>query len=616
MQQVVIGTAGHIDHGKTALVKALTGIDTDTLLQEKNRGITIDLGFAYLNEKITIVDVPGHQKFIRNMVAGASTIHLGLLVVAADDGVMPQTLEHLHILDSLAIINGIIVITKIDTVDDEWIEMVIQDIEKIKKGTVLSSSKIIKVDSLSGKGINNLKENILSLANTVKLPVSSENFKLYVDRVFSKQGYGTIVTGTVKSGMISNGDVVELLPDKIQATIRGIQTHGGNTNSVSMGDRAALNLSKIELGVVRRGTILSEPKKITVTDTIVASIKISKHTNWKIKNNQRVRTHLGTREVLARLKFLHRNKENNYNCLIHFEKKVGVTIDELFLIRSYSPMETIANGKVLDLGKSIEKKLIKDYPLDLNERIIFLIKSCSNNPKSLEQWSKTFFLTDSVMLDMLGSNDSIKIDDDIVFLKDDLMYWKKTVLEYVKGLLNSSSLRGYIEMNKICNKFNFSSKWAHYIVKSLVTDGVLILNNGKVELVGQSNSLNKKSKDYIRTIKKIINDSQNEIIPIKDLHKKSSLNPKIINELVFFINKRQEVHLINGDLIISSKSFNNLIHSLNDHFVNNETLSVSEFKDITGLTRKNAIPILEYLDKCTYTIRNGAERLKGDYSFE
>ena len=278
MQQVVIGTAGHIDHGKTSLVKALTGIDTDTLLQEKNRGITIDLGFAYLNEKITIVDVPGHQKFIRNMVAGASTIHLGLLVVAADDGVMPQTLEHLHILDSLAIINGIIVITKIDTVDDEWIEMVIQDIEKIKKGTVLSSSKIIKVDSLSGKGIVNLKENILSLASTVKLPVSSENFKLYVDRVFSKQGYGTVVTGTVKSGVISKGDVVELLPEKIQATIRGIQTHGGNTNSVSIGDRAALNLSKIELGAVSRGTILSEPNKITVTDTIVASIKISNHT--------------------------------------------------------------------------------------------------------------------------------------------------------------------------------------------------------------------------------------------------------------------------------------------------------------------------------------------------
>ena len=167
MQQVVIGTAGHIDHGKTALVKALTGIDTDTLLQEKNRGITIDLGFAYLNEKITIVDVPGHQKFIRNMVAGASTIHLGLLVVAANDGVMPQTLEHLHILDSLAIINGIIVITKIDTVDEEWIEMVIQDIEKFKKGTVLSSSKIIKVDSLSGKGVNNLKENQESIIKSL-----------------------------------------------------------------------------------------------------------------------------------------------------------------------------------------------------------------------------------------------------------------------------------------------------------------------------------------------------------------------------------------------------------------------------------------------------------------
>ena len=616
MQQVVIGTAGHIDHGKTALVKALTGIDTDTLLQEKNRGITIDLGFAYLNEKITIVDVPGHQKFIRNMVAGASTIHLGLLVVAADDGVMPQTLEHLHILDSLAIINGIIVITKIDTVDDEWIEMVIQDIEKIKKGTVLSSSKIIKVDSLSGKGIINLKENILSLANTVKLPVSSENFKLYVDRVFSKQGYGTVVTGTVKSGVISKGDIVELLPEKIQATIRGIQTHGGNTNSVSIGDRAALNLSKIELGVVRRGTILSEPNKITVTDTIVASIKISNHTNWKIKNNQRVRIHLGTREVLARLKFLYKNKANYYNCLIHFEKKIAVTMNELFLIRSYSPMETIANGKVLDLGKSLEKKLIKDYPMDLNERVVFLLKSCSNNPKSLEQWSKTFFLTDSAMLDMLRSNDSIKIDNDLVFLKDDLEYWKKTVLEYVKGLLNSSSLRGYVEMNKISHKFNFSSEWVHYIVKGLVTDGVLIFNNGKVELMGQSNSLNKKSEEDINSIKKIINDSQHEIISVKDLHKKSSLNTKIINELVFFISKRKEVHLINSDLIISSKSFNNLIHLLKNHFLDNETLSVSRFKEITGLTRKNAIPILEYLDKCNYTIRNGIERVKGDHSFE
>lgn len=616
MQQVVIGTAGHIDHGKTALVKALTGIDTDTLLQEKNRGITIDLGFAYLNKNITIVDVPGHQKFIRNMVAGASNIHLGLLVVAADDGVMPQTLEHLHILDSLAIINGIIVISKIDTVDDEWIEMVIQDIEKIKKGTVLSSSKIIKVDSLSGKGINKLKENILSLAKTVKIPIITENFKLYVDRVFSKQGYGTIVTGTVKSGTISKGDVVELLPDKIQTTIRGIQTHGGDTKSVSIGDRAALNLSKIESGVVRRGTILSEPNKITVTDTIVASIEISKHTNWRIKNNQRVRIHLGTREVLARLKFFYKNKDNSYNCLIRFEKIIGVTINELFLIRSYSPMETIANGKVLDLGKSIEKKMIKDYPLDLNERIVFLIKSCSNNPKSLEQWSKTFFLTDSVMLEIIGFNDSIKIDNDLVFLNDDLKYWKKTVLKYVKGLLNSSSLRGYIEMNKISYKFNLSSKWVYYIVKSLVSDGVLIFNNGKVELMDQSNRLNKKSKEDIKSIKKLIKDSQYEIISFKDLYKRSSLNPKIINELVFFINKRQEVHLINGDLIISSKSFNNLIDSLNNHFLDNEILSVSEFKDITGLTRKNAIPILEYLDKCNYTIRNGAERLKGDYTFE
>ncbi len=616
MQQIVIGTAGHIDHGKTALVKSLTGFDTDTLSQEKIRGITIDLGFAHLNEKITIVDMPGHQKFIRNMVAGASTVHLGLLVVAADDGVMPQTLEHLHILDSLSIIKGIIVITKIDMVDNEWIEMVVQDIEKIIEGTVFSSSLIVKVDSISGKGINYLKKNILSLANDIKIPVISENFKLYVDRVFSKQGYGTIVTGTVKSGKLSRGDVVELLPDKYQAIVRGIQTHGGETNSVEIGDRAALNLSKIESGVVKRGTILSEPDKITVTNVIVAFIKISKHTKWNIKNNQRIRVHLGTREVLARLKFLNKNKTNTYNCLVQFEKKIGVTINELFLIRSYSPMETIANGIVLDLGNNIEKKLIKNYPLDLNERILFLIKNCSNSPKSLKQWSKILFLTDNVMLKMFESHDSVNIDNGLVFLKDDFKYWKSTVLAYIKDLLNRSSLRGYIETNKISHKFKFSSDWANYIVKSLVCDGNLILSNGKVELRGQSDNLDEKSKENIESIKKIIKNSQQQIIAIKDLHKKCSLNPKIIKELIFYMSKKREIHSINGNILVSSDSFNNIVSSLNNHFLINETLSVSEFKDITGLTRKNAIPILEYLDKNNFTKRSGAERLKGEYSFE
>ena len=181
MQQIVIGTAGHIDHGKTSLVEALTGTNTDTLLQEKSRGITIDLGFAYLNEQITIVDVPGHQRFIRNMVAGSSTIHIGLLVIAADDGVMPQTLEHLHILNSLSILTGITVITKIDGVDNEWIDLVISDIKKIQKDTIFQNSRIFKVDSLSQKGIGELKNSIISISQSLNVLDNSKFFKMYVD---------------------------------------------------------------------------------------------------------------------------------------------------------------------------------------------------------------------------------------------------------------------------------------------------------------------------------------------------------------------------------------------------------------------------------------------------
>ena len=390
MHQIVIGTAGHIDHGKTALVEALTGTNTDSLQQEKSRGITIDLGFAYLNDRITIVDVPGHQKFIRNMVAGASTIHLGLLVIAADDGIMPQTLEHLHILDSLSILNGIIVLTKTDIVDKEWIELVRLNIDELKAGSILSNSRIMEVDSLTGKGIQDLKKAIISLADSVKLESNSEYFRMYIDRVFNKKGYGSIVTGTVKSGSVSKGDKVEILPEKLIATVRGIQTHGGEVSNVKFGDRAALNLSKIDNNILVRGSSLSEPEKIIINNTIVINIKMSKNTSWKIKNNQRLRIHIGTVEVLGRIRLFKKELNSNQSCnaILHLESKIGITLDELFLVRSYSPMETIASGIVLDFGTKVNKELIDKYPTDRTERLVFMIKIHSNKPLTIEEWSK------------------------------------------------------------------------------------------------------------------------------------------------------------------------------------------------------------------------------------
>jgi len=375
MQQVVIGTAGHIDHGKTALVKALTGTNTDTLPQEKQRGITIDLGFAYLNENITIVDVPGHQKFIRNMVAGASTVHIGLLVIAADDGIMPQTVEHLHILNSLSIDSGITVITKVDLVDDEWSDLIVSEVKEIETNTIFEDGPILKVDSLSEKGIKNLKQTIISLSKTIKFKQGKEYFKMHVDRFFSKKGYGPVVTGTVKSGRIAVGNKIEILPEKLIAQVRGIQTHGGDVQEVKSGDRAALNLTKVDIKVLNRGTTISSPGLISITNKLLANLSMSPYTSWSLKNNQRVRIHIGTAEILARVKFYRKKLDKNEtgNVIFFFERPVGVTVNDLFVVRSYSPMDTIASGIVLDIDFLDNKEFIDNCPKDTFERLRFMI---------------------------------------------------------------------------------------------------------------------------------------------------------------------------------------------------------------------------------------------------
>ncbi|MDP7121761.1 MAG: selenocysteine-specific translation elongation factor, partial [Candidatus Marinimicrobia bacterium] len=256
--QIVVGTAGHIDHGKTALVKALTGTDTDRLAEEKARGMTIDLGFAYLDQSITIIDVPGHEKFIRNMVAGVSTIHIALLVIAADDGIMPQTKEHLHILQLLGVKQGIIALTKTDLADDnDWNDLVELEIQDLIVDTFLKDAPIIRTSVETGEGIDTLKQAILSQSKNIETELDRGFFHLPVDRVFSKTGFGSVVTGTVLSGKAKDGQELEIIPGNQKAKVRGLQTHGTETLSVKMGDRAAINLAGTNLDDLYRGAVIA-----------------------------------------------------------------------------------------------------------------------------------------------------------------------------------------------------------------------------------------------------------------------------------------------------------------------------------------------------------------------
>ena len=618
MQQVVIGTAGHIDHGKTALVEALTGINTDTLAQEKQRGITIDLGFAHLDENITIVDVPGHQKFIRNMVAGASTIHIGLLVIAADDGIMPQTIEHLYILNSLSIIKGITVITKIDLVDDDWLDLIESEVKNIEENTLFQDSPILMIDSISGKGVDDLKEAINSAVKTLNLDNKSEYYKMHVDRVFSKKGYGTVVTGTVKSGTLKVGNSVEILPGRQIAQVRGIQTHGGSIQKVKIGDRAALNLTKVDKTILNRGTTLSDPGLMSVTDKLLAHLSMSPYTSWIINNNQRVRIHIGTAEIFARVNFFQKKIKNNQasNVIIHFERPVGVTIDDPFIVRSYSPMETIANGIVLETDSNHDRKFVEQCPLDKLERLRFMIGDLSHSPKTIEEWSRKYFIPVNEMTKRLQLIDAkvTKIDS-LIYFNNDLDFWVKEIQSYIEKKCNDNSFHNYIELNNIVQSLGVSERWAKYVIQRLIDSNVIIYKTGKISLVKQSVKLNEKIKIDLKNIINIIDNADSNLITIKELIKISKINPQKIKEMIFLLNNQNEIIQLNENLIMNGKSFEKLLSCIRDHFMNYETLSISDFKKISNLTRKNAIPILEFFDSREYTKRQGSDRAVGEALF-
>lgn len=349
-QHYIIGTAGHIDHGKTALVQALTGTNTDRLKEEQARGLTIDIGFAHLGDHATIIDVPGHEKFVKNMVAGVSTIDLVLFVVAADDGIMPQTREHLDILNILQVRKGIVVLTKIDTVEPDWIDLVQDDLKSLVVGTCLENAPFFRVDSLSGKGIPELKAEVEATLQKLAPRHDRGVFWLPVDRSFSMKGFGTVVTGSILSGTIQTGDEVEILPAGRKSRIRGLQKHSAEVQSVRSGDRAAINLHGIAKEEIYRGDVLAAAGIFKASKKIQGKVRLLKNSS-PLKSNARIRLHTGTAEIMGRIRSIDGQKiEPGMTCFaqIDLEKEIAVRRLDLFVIRQYSPSFTIGGGIILD----------------------------------------------------------------------------------------------------------------------------------------------------------------------------------------------------------------------------------------------------------------------------
>jgi len=533
--QIVVGTAGHIDHGKTALVKALTGTDTDRLAEEKARGMTIDLGFAYLDQSITIIDVPGHEKFIRNMVAGVSTIHIVLLVIAADDGIMPQTKEHLHILKLLGVKQGIIALTKTDLADDhDWIDLVELEIQDLVADTFLKDAPIVRTSIETGEGTETLKQAILTQSKNIETELDRGFFHLPVDRVFSKKGFGSVVTGTVLSGKTKIGSDLEIIPGNEKAKVRGIQTHGTETSSVKMGDRAAINLAGTDLNELYRGTVIVDPYWVNSTKKLIAHVTLIEDTRWKLKNRQRVHLHLGTAEVVARAVMQDPLEAGQSgNALFYLEKPIAALMDERFIIRSLSPMETIGGCVVLDSNPIPIRKELKLWTASLqespSERIKQFVSQYWKSPKSLGNWARHFQTTESQVKNWIKSEE-IKNEKGFLFTSEK----RDESMEYIREVLTQfhkeNPYKKSLSQDRLKDATHFSTNWLSYILDYMVDE--LIKLEGGFALTSHSVVLSDSDASLAKILEDSVKQAGYAILNAKEL---SSENPKITLEILYIL---------------------------------------------------------------------------------
>lgn len=446
MKHIIIGTAGHIDHGKTTLIKALTGRETDTLKEEKDRGISINLGFTFFDlpskKRAGIIDVPGHEKFVKNMLAGVSSIDVVMLVIAADEGVMPQTEEHFEILQLLNVKRGIIVLTKKDLVDEEWLELMKEEIKEKFKGTFLEGSKIIPVSSRTKEGIDELVAELDKATEEVEAKDTEGHFRLPVDRVFSVSGFGTVVTGTVISGRIKEGDNVTVYPSKATGKIRTIQIHEENVHVAEAGQRCALNISGLKKDDIDRGDVVSFEHIMEPSMIIDCKLYHIKNATKVIENRQRLRLYHGTSEILCRVVILDKEEikpgEEAY-VQLRLEGELTCQRGDKFVLRTYSPMHTIAGGTIIEPIARKAKRFHEDYINDLKVKESGKSESIIEN--TVEKISDTY-PTSFDILKALGKNEE-KIEE------------KLKELVSVGNLIELTSLDKDIYIHK---KF-FKNKW-------------------------------------------------------------------------------------------------------------------------------------------------------------
>ncbi|MBP2026979.1 selenocysteine-specific elongation factor [Acetoanaerobium pronyense] len=621
-KNIIIGTAGHIDHGKTTLIKALTGTDTDRLKEEKKRGISIDLGFTSFkineNKSAGIIDVPGHEKFLKNMLAGVAGMDMILLVVSAEEGIMPQTREHLDILNLIGIKKGIVVITKAEKVEKEFIELIKEDIISEIKGTFLENSEIIAVDSISRFGINDLVKKIDNMTDEVEPKNLSVPARMFVDRVFSIKGFGTVLTGTLIEGTLNVDDEVTIYPKKITSKVRNIQVHSKSVNSGYAGQRVAVNVSGISVDEVERGDILSSSNSIPKSMMIDAKIKILKNASRDLEHWDRVRVYHGAREILGRVVPLEKNRINKGEegyVQIRLEEVLASKSMDKIILRFYSPMETIGGGTILDPNPPkhninldiVENLRIKEEGRleDKIEKVLMESSSPLLSEVITQELNEDKKIVEEGLEILIEEERALKINEGY-FSKDKLAELNIKAIDVISKYHKTFPYRFGISKEELRSRVykSFKPKDFDKVLELLniskevkIKENIISLTDFEITYEGKGAAVKKELENhYLNNMSPLQTDKVTE---------KDSLKEEILNSLIGIKLQR-----ISDDLIYDISLMEKIKNDLLNFLAENEKITVKDFKDMTGLSRKYTIAILEYFDNNKITKRDGDFRIK------
>ncbi|MEW8977387.1 MAG: selenocysteine-specific translation elongation factor [Symbiobacterium sp.] len=626
MKHYIIGTAGHVDHGKTALIRALTGVETDRLPEEQERGISIDIGFARFElpsgRRAAVIDVPGHEKFIKNMLAGITGIDAVILVVAADEGVMPQTREHLDILRLLEVKKGLVAITKIDLVDREMLELVEADVRDAVAGTFLEGAPFCPVSAVTGEGLDALMRAVDALLEETEPKDVTAFARLPIDRSFVRPGFGTVVTGTLVGGVIREGDRLELLPDGLEVRVRGLQVHGEKVERAEAGQRVAVNLSGVERSQVRRGHVLCAPGMLRPTLCFAGRLHLLESWPRELKHGERVHLHTGTSEVLGRVLLLTGDTlkpGDSAFVQVKLEEPVVVGRGDRYIIRSYSPVHTMGGGQVIEPHARYRRSQAAAAIAELEAKesggtggvIAETLLRSGMVPLSLAELARrTGVPAEAIQAELPGlAADLRELDGGLWIHRRGFGQFCAAVRGELEAYYRQHPLRWGLGKEEVRRKLGLGGKEFAALLGAAEAAGELALVRDRVALPGRNPALTASQSRVAERLRAAIAAAGFSPPSVAEL--KQLVPDRDTEEVILYLIDQGEAVRVGDDLIIQAAVLEEAAQRTREHLRQHGRITVAELRDLLGTSRKYALPLLEWLDEQRITRRAGDERLPG-----